>query len=125
MRDYKIKLIGDVTKKPVFISKYGFEDPTMEYNPIINLDDDRLRKECLPLPMSHDMKVLYYSLKRALKIIETRDGEEQWLRNYATDLYWNQIRNKWSLRHVYPDNHTVNEVLEETISAAIAKAEGK
>lgn len=37
---------------------------------ITSLDDDRLRKECLSLPMSTDTLLFYDSLKNALKVID-------------------------------------------------------
>jgi len=98
-----------------------------DYNPIMFLTDQRLKKECLSLPMSHDMKIFHGSLKRALNIINEYDRDEEFLREYYCEMWWIEKdgeAGRWTLRHTYPDGHTINDITAPTLHAAIEAARG-
>jgi hypothetical protein len=60
--------------------------------------------------------------------LKERREDEEFLRNYLCELWWFEKdgeNGKWTLRHAFPDGHTIRDVEGLTLHAAITAARGK
>ena len=56
------------------------------------------------------------------------EEDELWMRNYYCEMWWFEKdgeAGRWTLRHTYPDGHTVRDATGATLHAAIMAAKEK